>query len=62
LQYSNAIWMHEHREVLEARHANRADNVKQLVNRPAKVRCRYERDPKALSVKGKTCKLAGGPM
>jgi hypothetical protein len=54
--------MHEHREVLEARHANRADNVKQLVNRPAKVRCRYERDPKALSVKGKTCKLAGGTM
>src|SRR4051812_26633451 len=52
--------MHEHHEVLEARYANLADeNVKQLANRPATVRCRYERDHKALSVKGEACKLGG---
>jgi len=53
LQNSTAIWIHEHHEPLEARYASLADeNVKRLANRPTTVRCRYERDPKALSVKG----------
>ena len=52
--------MHEHYEVLEARYTNLADsNAKRLANRPATVRCRYERDHKAPSVKGEACKLGG---
>jgi hypothetical protein len=54
--------MHEHHEVLEARYANLADeNVKRLANWPATVRCRYERDLKAPSVKGEACKLTEEP-
>jgi hypothetical protein len=45
--------MHEHREVLDVRHANLADeNIKRLINHLATVRRRSERDLKAPSVKG----------
>jgi hypothetical protein len=53
--------MHEHCEILEARHANLADeNVKRLINYPATVRRRYERDPKAPSVKGEAPAVSSG--
>jgi hypothetical protein len=53
--------MREHLEMLEARHANLADeNVKRLINHPATVRRRSERDPKAPSVKGEGPAASGG--
>ena len=53
--------MHEHCEMLEARHANLADeNVKRLINHPATVRRRYERDPKAPSVEGEALAVSSG--
>ena len=53
--------MREHLEMLEARHANPADeNVKRLINHPAMVRRRSERDPKVPSVKGEEPAASGG--